>query len=358
MAGIFGHITRDDRDRVFTNTLGQQVFYDAAMEWIADRNEDLNLAMGVFVERSTEDFKFRYKLPGAGYLQEVNDQGRYRAVKAQGQWDVAFPLRDYGTQVAGSDIDFRYMRVRDLERHLMTVASMNIATTRFLVLYAMFNNTQRTFTDPDQGSLSIEPLANGDTVVYPPIMGSDTETTEDHFLTSGYTAANISDTNNPVKTMRDELLEHTGDVASGTNIVIFIAPDQEAKIAALTGYVAVSDFAIAYGDDQDILRGIGRPHPGTLLGRVDGCWIVKWRWMPANYMIGVNLDTPEPLIKRVDPADTGIPEGLHLVSEDEEFPFRGAFWRNRMGFGCGNRLNGVVMFLDAGASYTIPTTYQ
>jgi len=358
MAGIFGHITRDDRDRVFTSTLGQRVFYEAAMEWINDRNADLQQAMSVLIERSTEDFKFRYKLPGAGYLQEVNDQGRYGSVKASGQWDVAFPLRDYGAQVSGSDVDFRYMRVQDLERHLMTVASMNISTTRYLVLKRLFDNTQWTFTDPDQGSLSIEPIANGDTVVYPPIMGTDTEATEDHFLASTYTAANISDTNNPIKTMRDELLEHWGDAPEGTNIGIFIAPDQEAKVAALTGYVAVSDFATVYGDDQNLIRGFGFNHPGNLIGRVNGCWIIKWRWMPANYMVGVDFDRPAPLIKRVDPADVGIPEGLHLVAQDEEFPFRGSFWRNRMGFGCGNRLNAVVMFLTSGSTYTIPTTYQ
>lgn len=358
MSGIFGHITDDDRDRVFTSTLGQRVFYEAAMEWIMDRQADLNAAMGVFIERETEDFKFRYKLPGTGYLQEIGNQGRYESVKATGQWDVAFPLRDYGAQVSGSDVAFRYMRVEDLDRHLQTVASMNVSTTRFLVLKAIFNNTQVTFTDDDHGSLSVEPLANGDTVTYMPIMGTDTEATEDHYLASGYTAANISDTNNPIVTMRDELLEHWGWEPQGSNIVVFINKDQETKVAALTGYVAVSDFAIAYGDDTDILRGIGVPHPGVVVGRVNGCWIVKWDWIPTNYMFATYVGRPAPLIKRVDPADTGIPSGLHLVSEDEEFPFRGAFWRNRMGFGAGDRINGVVMFLTSGSTYTIPTTYQ
>jgi hypothetical protein len=41
-------------------------------------------------------------------------------------------------------------------------------------------------------------------------------------------------------------------------------------------------------------------------------------------------------------------------------PFIDYEWSNRYGFGCGNRLNGIVMDLTAagGAStYTIPTAY-
>jgi len=358
MAGIFGHITKDDRDRVFTSTLGQRVFYEAAMEWIQDRQAELDQAMGVLVERTTEDHKLRYKLPGTGYLQKINTDGRYQSVKAQGQWDVAFPLEDFGAQVSGSDVNFRYMRVEDLARHLMTVASMNISTTRYLILKALFTNTQKSFVDDDWGTLLVEPLANGDATLYPPIPGTDDEAVEDHYLVSGYAASAISATNNPILTLRDEIIEHYGDMPSGTNVAAFIHPDQEAKIAAISGYVAVSDFAITYGQDSDILQGLGRPHPGVLIGRINGVWIVKWRWIPTNYIAANDLDMPAPLIKRVDPADTGIPEGLHLVAEDEEFPFKGSFWRNRMGYGTGNRLCGAVMFLDAGGSYTIPTAYQ
>jgi len=35
-----------------------------------------------------------------------------------------------------------------------------------------------------------------------------------------------------------------------------------------------------------------------------------------------------------------------------------SFWRHRMGYGVANRLNGVVMELAAGGTYTIPTVYQ
>jgi hypothetical protein len=319
---------------------------------------ELNLAMAVLVERETEDYKLRYKLPAAGYLQRRGPDGRYVAVKAEGQWDVAFPLRDYGAQIAGNDVDMAYMRIEDLDRHLMTVVSQNVATVRFLVLQRLLNNLQQTFNDDDWGDLLIEPIANGDTVLYPPLPGTDAEATENHFLTSGYIVTAIADAHNPIITLRDEILEHVGDSPNGTNIAVFITPTQETYVKALTGYVPVSDNAITLGDDTARLTSaVGRPHPGVLVGRVNGCWIIKWRWIPANYMFAVDLDQPPPLIKRVDPADTGLPRNLALVAENEEFPFKGSFWRHRLGLGCGNRLNAAVMFFDAGSTYTIPTGY-
>jgi hypothetical protein len=44
-----------------------------------------------------------------------------------------------------------------------------------------------------------------------------------------------------------------------------------------------------------------------------------------------------------------------LVSQDEEYPFSNSFWRNRFGFGCGNRLNGYALYLASSTTYTSPT---
>jgi hypothetical protein len=67
---------------------------------------------------------------------------------------------------------------------------------------------------------------------------------------------------------------------------------------------------------------------------------------------------PGPMKKRLDPAEQGFAEGLELVSKDSRFPFDQSHYRNRYGMGVGNRLNGVVMELGTGGTYTIPTAYQ
>jgi hypothetical protein len=84
--------------------------------------------------------------------------------------------------------------------------------------------------------------------------------------------------------------------------------------------------------------------------------MVQWDYIPAGYMIAIHQDAPKPLFMRVDPADTGIPSGLHFRDEET---LQGKRWRaiNRYGFGTANRLNGVVMEFGVGGGYTIPAAF-
>jgi len=172
MASIFGHLNLNDSEYVFEAVEGQEVIYETATEYLARINAELAAATGIFVEAQVDIFKERYKLPGSGYLSRRNVAGRYPAVKATGYWDVAFPLEDFGAQSVGDDVSMAYMTIRDLELHLQTVVTQSVNTDRFELLKALFNNAQDTFVDPLHGSLSIEPMANGDAVVYPPVLGS------------------------------------------------------------------------------------------------------------------------------------------------------------------------------------------
>jgi hypothetical protein len=357
MAGIFGLLSLDDNERVFVNTVGQDVIYDAASQLVDDHNAELEQAIAAFVEGKTENFKERFMLPGGGRLQMRGRQAQAGAVKAQGSWDVAYPLRDYGAQVSGSDVDVAYMSVQDFDRHLDTVFEMNTNTVRFEILRRLFNNTQTAFTDELHGSLNVEPLANGDTVVYPPVIGSETEATDDHYLESGYAATAISDANNPYITIKDELEEHWGQTQSGSNIVVFINAAEVPETEDLTDYDQVVDRFINPGDNVNEPFGLPVQLPGRVLGRTNSCWVVQWDWVPANYMLGIHLDAPAPLRMRIDPADTGLGDGLQLIARDEIYPIESSHYRNRFGIGCGNRLNGVVMELGTGGTYTIPTAY-
>jgi hypothetical protein len=85
---------------------------------------------------------------------------------------------------------------------------------------------------------------------------------------------------------------------------------------------------------------------------------VQWDWITDNYLLGIHLDAEAPIVKRVDPAATGIATmGIQMVAVDESFPFVGSFWRHRFGMGVANRLNGYVMELGEVGSYTVPTAY-
>jgi hypothetical protein len=140
MSAIFGHLNVSDADRVFNATAGQRAIYDAAQDYINKVNADIAKAMSVFVEKTTSDFKWRYKLPGGGYLQRRGSDGRYGATKAYGSWDVAFPLEDFGAALAGNDVDMAYMTIAELDRHIQTIVAQNVNTVRYEMLAALRSN--------------------------------------------------------------------------------------------------------------------------------------------------------------------------------------------------------------------------
>ncbi len=358
MAGIFGSLNVSDTERVYAATLGQQVLFEVVQRYLTRINQEMNQFLSVFVEETTENYKMRYKLPGGGHLQRRGPDGRYGAVKAYGYWDVALPLEDFGAQIAGNDVDMAYMTVQELDNHINTVVLQNANTVRYELLRAIINNTADTFTDPLWGSLTIQPLANGDAVVYPPVIGSESEATEDHYLESGYLATAIDDSHNPYITIRDDLVHHFGVAGDGYNIAVFINGAEQPETEGLTDYDPVNDRFIQPGANINQVMGLPAGLPGAVIGRTNGVWVIRWDWVPATYMIGVHLDAPKPLKMRVDPADTGLGRGLQMVARDEQFPFESSFWRHRFGFGCANRLNGVVMELAADGSYTIATGYS
>lgn len=365
MAGIFGNLNISDTERVFNATVGQQVIWEAVQAYLARAREELDVAMSLFVQETTEDYKRRYKLPGGGYLQERGEDGSFANVKALGSWDVAFPIKDVGAAVGGNDVDLAYMTAKELQTHIETVEIQNINTVRHEILKALFNSAQESYSDRLWGTLLVEPLANGDAVVYPPVLGASIEATDNHYLESGYASASISDSNNPYATIAAELEEHFGAPTGGSQIAAFINPAEVAKTRALAEFVPVADLGVRYGNAQDLSTAIPAEllRVGRVIGRMDtsGVWVVEWRFMTAAYIIGIHLDAPKPLIRRIDPADTQLGNGLQLVAREElrdNFPFTNSYWRHRFGLGCGNRLNGVVMELGTGGTYSVPAAYQ
>ena len=357
MSGIYGLLNRSAADDTLINTIGQRIVFDASQEYIARIEADLARAISVFVEADTEDYKERYKLPGGGRMQRRNQQSGGGAVRQYGEWDVAYPLEDFDDQIAVDDVEFAYLTLQEYQLHLDTIQTRYINTVRFEFLQKLWKNTNTTFVDPRKGSLTVVPLANGDAVTYPPVLGSEDEATDDHYLETGYAATAISDTNNPYVTIKEELVEHFGETTGGENIAVFINPAEQPETDLLTDYTPVVDRFVRAGDDVDVPENLPNV-PGIIQGRCNGVWVVQWRWIPAGYMLGVHLEAPAPLKRRLDPAATGLPRGLALVSDSMgDYPFREAHWRARFGFGVGNRLNGVALKFGNDGSYTIPTAY-
>jgi len=357
MSTIFGNLNLNDTDRVFNATQGQQVIYEAINEYVNRVNAEQPAAYGVFIEETTANYKERYALPGGGYMQEIHPDQRPDAVKSYGSWDVAYPLRNYADAVNGSRVSRAYMTVQELEKQTLGIVARSVNTTRRELLRALMYKEDETFVDPLWGSLTVKGLATGtgDNVLYPPVLGATSEAVRLRYLGSNYTTASISDTNNPITTIVDGLVADFGQQQGNSNIAVFINTAEKAKIKALTDFDEEVDRFIQPGANINQLANMPSGLPGVIIGRTNGAWVVEWPFMPATYMLGVHLDAPAPLKKRIDPADTGLGDGLQLITEEEEYPFKSSYWQNRFGFGVANRLNGYAMQMVASTTYTSPT---
>lgn len=358
MSNIYGLLNIEDyrADRTYINQLGQSIVYDAIQQEIDRINSEINSAISIFVDETTEDTARRYKLAGGGYMQPRARLARPAETKFSGSWDVAFPLLDFGDAISQDSITIAYMSARDLNMHLDTIQMRAGNTIRREILRAIFNNVDWAFEDEHAGTLNVKPLANGDNVLYPPLPSADDPATDNHYLASGYASSSISDTNDPFEVIGLELYQHFD--ATHSNGVVFFNSAQTAKVMALTDIEEINDPHIRMGANANEVIGLPSNLPGRLKGRHvgSGLWAVEWDRIPVDYLVGVDLDAPKPIIERVDPASIGLPRGLALVARDERFPLETSYYLMRRGFGISNRLNGVVMQLTTG-SYTIPSAY-
>jgi hypothetical protein len=360
MSTIFGALNLNNTDFVFNSTVGQEAILTAIRDYLARRDAQVDMLISVFVEENTENFSEKYKLSGTGRMQDMGFAPKTRPglARVTGEWDVSYPLGSHQSGIGWDRISMSYFTTQDLERHVSGIDIENRNTVRFKVLRRLFRNTTETFNDPNRGNLTIQPAANGDTVVYPPVIGSESEATEDHYLESGYSSANISDTNNPYVTIEADLVHHFGKSQGNDNVAVFINSDEKVATEDLTDFVEITDYAVIPGTQTATLTNLPTMHPGRVIGRTNGCWVIEWDWIPSGYMLGIHLDAEKPLKRRVDPANTGLSTGLSLVFDEEDFPHSAQYWENRYGFGHGNRLNLVAFELGTGGTYTIPTAYQ
>jgi hypothetical protein len=349
----------EDSERAKIGAVGERVVFEAIQEVMDQWNADVQAALDVFVDRRTENYTERYLLPGSGKLQEIGREAPSAAVKRSGEWDVAYPLRGYGAALGGGRVNLAYMTVQELDAHLDTIFAQDLNTLRWRILTSLMEDDNLTWTDPINGSLTIRRLANGDGTSYPPVVGSEDDAAEDHYIAAGYAEGSISDSNNPISTLVDDIVHHFGGKAMmGDRIVVFHNSSATDDLDDLTDYVPVADQYVAYGQDTDLALPAVPNVPGRIHARCSGAWLSEWDWLTTGYMLAVHLDAPSPLIMRVDPADTGLSQGnLTLVAQDNDYPLRTSYYERRFGLGVGNRLNGAVIEVTGDGTYAPPSAY-
>lgn len=351
---VFGILGIQDRDQT-VDRLGERTIYEAITEQTEIHNEEVAEMTAMFIEETTTDHTETYKVPGGGMMQESDEITRPGAVKGGAEYSVAYDLRDARDQVAWDDVSIAYLTVRDLQRVMQTIYIRHANWVRYHIMTHLLREVNATFNDRTKGALTIRRLANNDGTIYPPTMAGGDGAQALHYITSGYAASAISDTNDPFATGRNLLETYFGP----GNPIALINPDESPEVKLMADFVPYGDrFIRPAAADPELVGGPGATVPGMVIGRVSGVWVAEWRNMPSGYIYMQDLNQPGPLKKRVD-MPTGIAGrgALALVATQDEFPLRESFWRDRHGYGVGNRLNGVAIELTIDATYDDPAAF-
>lgn len=346
---------------LFSQTIQQvtaRTVQTAVEESLAIHSRQVEELIAVMVQRTTE-YTLRYQLPSGGSLQPLDEKGNPLVVQPSGKYDVAFPIQGAGTAWGADRVAMAMATLADVNRFTVDALDRDADWMRRHILAALYTNVTWTYTDPQYGAQTIQPLANGDTVKY--LRKNGNLATDDHYL---FQAAAIADATNPYPTIYAELDEHPSN--SGpyvayipTNLVATTqaltaldeSPDPDVRYSANTQVLAQAQF-----DPNDTNYGGSMVGFGDrVIGKANGLWIVEWGALPDNYIIGHASGADDVLAMREYPNEAL--QGLFPEFFSPDGNLKEMRSIRYCGFGALNRVGALIYRVGTG-SYAIPTGYQ
>ena len=314
---------------------------------VEEHNRQVAAALSELVERTT-DYTVRYKIGGGGTLQPLDEWGNPLPVKDAGYYDVAFPIQGGGTAWGDNRVSRALMTVGEADRMTLGVLRRDADWMRRHFLAALFDNTTWSFADEEKGTLTVQPLANGDAVTY--ARNNGTFATDTHYYAQ---AAAISDAANPFPTWKTELSEHP---ENGGPWVAYIPTNLKASIMGLANWMDKRESRVDPGIMAPRLIGeIGRGFGDEYLGYVDGVDVVEWSFLPDNYGVVIARGAQaRPLRMREYPAASL--QGLFTENHSPDGNLAEYRFIRFAGFGAYNRV-GAIAFRIGDPAYAIPTGY-
>lgn len=327
--------------------VGTATVWDMIRESVNEHNRQIDALLGTVAQR-TILHQERFRLPGSGTLQPLDEYGVPRPVEPGAYFDVAYPIRGGGTAFGGNRVTNALMTVQEINALTLDAQRRDADWLRRQMLAAIFTNTTVSFDDPEFGSLTIQPLANSDTVKYNKVGGATA--TDDHYLAQ---SSSIDDSHNPFDDIYDELMEHPSN--GNGPVVVYVPSNLKASVEALTAFTEVGDPDLRYGvNTPQIGAAFGRRFGDEVLGKVNKCWVVEWRALPDSYMIGIAEGAGPILGMREYPAASL--QGLFIENHSPDGNLQQTSMIRYAGFGVRNRI-GALAYRIGNASYAIPSGY-
>lgn len=334
--------------------VGEQRVYEAVQESAAEYNRVTNGLLAEFVER-TSIAQEQIELPGDGTLQPLDENGNPMPVLPSGSYKVAYPIQGGGTAWGSNRVSRELMTVQEAERNTTDALQRDADWMTRHMLAAIFDNATWTYNDKvgangtkGLGDITIQPLANGDTVTYTR-RGGVAPATDTHYLAQ---AGAIADATNPFPTIYTELKEHP---SNNGRVLVYIPTNVKAAVMGLSGFIGVDSADVIPGSNDDRVTNVPATGPGEdVIGYVDGCWIIVWSRLPDNYLIA-KMEGKPILKMREYPAgnlqgffpENANVDGNHIVTRMIRYA----------GFGVYDRVGALVYRVSNGA-YAVPTGFD
>lgn len=330
--------------------IGEQRIWDAVRESAAYHSQQLAAVIASFAE-PTIDRTRKIMLPGSGELQPLDEHGNPHPTRPKGYYDVGFPIFGGGDAWGDNRVTRALATVEEANRWTLEAFKKDTRWVRRHALAAILTETPYVYHDP-AGDITIQPLANGDGVIYNRVGG--TASTDDHYHAQ---ATGIADLTNPFPTLRSELAEHP---ENNGPYVAYIATKNRSDVEDLADFEMPSDENIRAGLASDTLIGEIDLGPGDeLVGYLKGSrmWVIEWKALPDDYIIAHARGSGPLLGMRQYPA--AELQGFFPEFNDVDGNHKEQRLIRYAGFGVQNRVGAAVMYVAAGdTTYDIPAGFE
>jgi hypothetical protein len=356
----FGTLTRFDTLATAFNTtvaqFGEDLAWQAIEQALEAHNQQLQEAMGEFVEDSTDRLR-RYGGPDTMAMEELDEFGTPDAQKISAGVTVAFPLKFYGIALQWTRLYFINHMASELAAQVTAAQDADVKAIQREMKKALFLKDNYTFVDRrvDGISLAVKALVNADSAAIPlaPDGTSFNGATHTHYL--GATAAWPSTTANratDLNALSSTVLEH---FLSG-QVLVYINRAEEASVRTADGFTPYVDARLIQGGGLTTAVARGSLDVSNVANRAIGIlgpaeiWVKPW--VPAGYIACVHAGGGgAALVRRTRAAGGG---NLELQFDNEIYPLRSRALGREFGFGVFNRVAAACLYTGA-TSYTNPT---
>lgn len=335
--------------RTLIASFGEDNAFRAIADYLAAWNRIVDEMIMELAEPTTDRLR-RYGGVANVTMIRGDEFSRPEAQKISAGVNIGIPLEMYQSGLQWTRKYFQMHTVAELEAQVNAVRQADEARIMLEIQRALFTPTNNTsYVDylvdaSSQITLPIRALLNGDGTAIPADpWGNTFATNHTHYVgTSSFVAGDLT----ALITLVQEHYNQGG-------IRIYINQAQEATVRAFTGFQALYDGRLTLANtltyasgSLDIMNVYNRQI--GIFGAAE-VWVKPW--VTSGYVFAFNPNQRKPLAWRNQP---GIPTGLQLVSDDEDYPLRAQMFERTYGVAVQERANGAVLD-TAHSSYTAPT---